>query len=392
MPNKHTLTLHFETFAFQRALLGWYKAARRDLPWRAKPGVAPDPYRVWLSEIMLQQTTVKAVIPYFERFLEKWPTADALGAAPRDELLAAWAGLGYYARARNLHACAKLVAQNGFPPDEAGLRLLPGVGAYTAAAIAAIAFEQPAAVVDGNVERVLSRLFAIEDPLPAAKPAIRELAACLTPRQSPGDYAQAMMDLGATICTPRTPSCLVCPVRGFCKAIGLDDPARFPLKAPKAIRPTRRGDSFVIVQNRKSQPAILLRRRVDKGLLGGMMEVPCTEWVIDEAVPDRGPPDGGDWKQAATVQHSFTHFHLEMRVYAAEHCAGMNAERIFGGQWAPLENCAAFGLPAVMKKAVAAGLEVLGMSGYSLGNAASKASSVISVERSARPSTKEGRK
>ena len=237
--------------------------------------------RVWLSEIMLQQTTVKAVAPYFGKFLARWPTVRALAAAPRDDVLAAWAGLGYYSRARNLHACAQVIAKNGFPPTEAGLRELPGVGAYTSAAIAAIAFDEPAAVVDGNVERVLSRVFALEIPLPAAKPFIRQLAATLTPDARPGDYAQAMMDLGATICTPRSPSCLVCPVRAFCAGVERGDAERFPLKAPKSERPVRRGTAYVIMSIRRGEPCIFLRQRPDKGLLGGMMEVPCSEWLAE---------------------------------------------------------------------------------------------------------------
>ena len=248
MPNKHIPPIQLVPADFQHALLNWYDAARRDLPWRARPGEKADPYKVWLSEIMLQQTTVKAVIPYFETFMARWPTAEALAAASRDEVLAAWAGLGYYSRARNLYACAQAVAREGFPASEAALRALPGVGAYTAAAIAAIAFDEPAAVVDGNVERVIARLFAVEQPLPAAKPAIRKLAAALTPSERPGDYAQAMMDLGATVCTPRSPSCLVCPARAFCTAAARGEAERFPVKSRKAERPVRRGDAFVIVR------------------------------------------------------------------------------------------------------------------------------------------------
>jgi A/G-specific adenine glycosylase len=252
MQNKHIPPIPIVPANFQRGLLNWYDGARRDLPWRARPDEKADPYKVWLSEIMLQQTTVKAVIPYFETFIARWPAAEALAAASRDEVLAAWAGLGYYSRARNLYACAQAVAGEGFPTNEAGLRALPGVGAYTAAAIAAIAFDEPATVVDGNVERVIARLFAVEQPLPAAKPAIRKLAATLTPLGRPGDYAQAMMDLGAVVCTPRTPSCLVCPVRSFCSAAARGDAERFPVKSPKAERPVRRGNAFVIVRKERS--------------------------------------------------------------------------------------------------------------------------------------------
>ncbi len=342
---------------FQRALLAWYDGARRDLSWRARPGEKPDPYKVWLSEIMLQQTTVKAVIPYFERFIERWPDAAALAAASRDEVLAAWAGLGYYSRARNLYACAQAVGTQGFPANEAALRALPGVGAYTAAAISAIAFDEPAVVVDGNVERVISRLFAVEKPLPAGKPAIRTLAASLTPSARPGDYAQAMMDLGATVCTPRAPSCLVCPIRGSCAAAARGDAERFPLKSPKTKRPVRRGDAFVIVRSHQGEPHILLRRRNDKGLLGGMMEAPCSEWVADG--PSPAPPADASWKEGRMVRHTFTHFHLEMRVLAAHHERVGSAAEALGGEWAPLAKLSAFALPAVMKKAVASGLEAL---------------------------------
>ncbi|MBJ7535635.1 A/G-specific adenine glycosylase [Rhodomicrobium vannielii ATCC 17100] len=377
MQKRHSARPAFAVESFQRALLRWYDTARRDLPWRAKPGDCADPYRVWLSEIMLQQTTVKAVIPYFEAFTRRWPTVDALAAASRDEVLAAWAGLGYYSRARNLHACAQALAEGGFPADEAGLRTLPGVGAYTSAAIAAIAFDLPAAVVDGNVERVLARVFAVETPLPAAKGELRKLAAELTPASRPGDYAQAMMDLGAGICSPRSPSCLVCPVRAFCAAAATGDAERFPLRAAKAARPTRRGEAFVIVRG----GCILLRRRADKGLLGGMMEVPTSDWVADGAVAARSKrgrpkgdaavmvatpradtsPAGAAWLPARTVQHTFTHFHLELRVLAADADTAPSAAAAFSGEWAALDNLAAFALPSVMKKAVASGLDALGL-------------------------------
>ena len=291
-----------------------------------------------------------------------------MAAASRDEVLAAWAGLGYCSRARNLYACAQAVARDGFPATEAALRALPGVGAYTAAAIAAIAFDEAATVVDGNVERVIARLFAVEQPLPSAKPAIRGMAAALTPSKRPGDYAQALMDLGATICTPRSPSCLVCPVRSFCTALDRGNAERFPARAAKAEKPVRRGDAFVIIRTKGGAPHILLRRRQDKGLLGGMMEVPCTEWKADATGPSafqepraRSLQPNGDWKEAQTVKHTFTHFHLEMRVLAADY-QGVRAEaETFGGEWAALANLSAFALPAVMKKAVEAGLEALGV-------------------------------
>jgi A/G-specific adenine glycosylase len=349
---------------------------------------------------MLQQTTVKAVIPYFEAFLARWPTVRALGGASRDEILAAWAGLGYYSRARNLHACAQRVARDGFPADETGLRQLPGVGAYTAAAIAAIVFGKPAAAVDGNVERVLVRLFTLSTPLPGAKPSIRALAARLVSHKRPGDYTQAMMDLGATICTPRSPLCPRCPVCPFCAAFRRGEPERFPIKAPKAPRPIRRGDAFVIVKETEGHPHILLRRRPENGLLGGMMEVPCTPWALDlerigatsvqpssrGGLSSRRDPeqhqcfrpgllrfarnDGerlanaarSNWAQAETVQHTFTHFHLEMRVFAAL-CAQLDNEaQTFDGEWAPISSLPRHALPSVMKKAIASGLEALGLS------------------------------
>jgi A/G-specific adenine glycosylase len=395
MLNNHTPPIHFAEENFQRALLVWYDGARRDLPWRAGPGDKSDPYRVWLSEIMLQQTTVKAVIPYFEKFTAKWPTVEALAAAQRDEVLAAWAGLGYYSRARNLYACAQEAARGGFPRTEAALRALPGIGVYTAAAIAAIAFGEPAAVVDGNVERVLARLFALETPLPAAKPAIRELAGRLTPTKRPGDYAQAMMDLGATICTPRSPSCSMCPVRLSCAGLSQGEAERFPIKKAKAEKPERRGDAFVLVRSSRSGPQILLRRRKDEGLLGGMMEVPSTEWADVRANGGApAPAMAGTWKEGRTIRHTFTHFHLELRVFSRPSRNGAEAEAL-GGEWAALANLSDFALPAVMKKAVASGLEALGIDAPAVQappKASSKALSVSTVERSARPSTRAGRK
>ncbi len=397
MPKKHGLALHFAPRDFQAKLLAWYDAFRRELPWRASPGVTPDPYRVWLSEIMLQQTTVKAVIPYFEAFLKRCPSAGALAAAPRDEVLAAWAGLGYYSRARNLHACAQAIAQGGFPRDEARLRQLPGIGAYTAAAIAAIAFDQPAAAVDGNVERVLSRVFALETPLPAAKPLIRGYAIQLVPRERPGDYAQAMMDLGATVCSPRAPACGSCPVKVFCSATVQGEPARFPARAAKSGRPIRRGDAFIIVRTFEDGPHVLLRRRPDKGLLGGMMEVPCYGWDLAAAPHNTDAPASARWIEAAPVKHTFTHFQLEMRVYAAAAVQGQEADdaRDFGGEWAALPGLPQYALPSIMRKAVAAGLEALGIDtpdAYAAGRAASSASKVAAVEPSARPSIRAGRK
>jgi A/G-specific adenine glycosylase len=359
MPNEHRPALTFAPADFQQALLRWYDGARRDLPWRAKPGETPDPYSVWLSEIMLQQTVVKAVTPYFEAFLARWPNADALAEAPLGDVMGAWAGLGYYSRARNLHACAKELARGGFPKTVAGLRELPGIGAYTAAAIAAIAFGQPAAAVDGNVERVIARLYVLAGPLPGAKPRIRALAQALVPRERPGDYAQAMMDLGATVCTPRSPSCGGCPVEGFCLASRAGAPERYPVKAPKAARPVRRGDAFVIVKGDGGDRHILLRRRPEKGLLGGMVEVPGTEWTA--IAGDRGAAVSACWIEAQTVRHTFTHFHLEMRVLAAGHAQVSREAQSFGGEWVHVDELPRAALPTVMKKAIAAGFEALGI-------------------------------
>ncbi len=362
MPNKHMPPVTFAQETFQKALLDWYDGARRDLPWRAKPGVRPDPYRVWLSEVMLQQTVVKAVIPYFEAFLERWPDAEALAGTPQADVMAAWAGLGYYSRARNLHACAKILAKGGFPRTEAELRELPGIGAYTAAAIAAIAFDLPAAAVDGNVERVIARLYALGEPLPGAKPRIRALAQALVPQKRPGDYAQAMMDLGATVCTPRSPSCGGCPVSGFCLAARVVQPERYPVKAPKPARPLRRGDAFVIVKGSGRDGHVLLRRRPEKGLLGGMMEVPCTEWALSTQ-EERSTAVSACWTPAETVRHTFTHFHLEMRVFAAGYAGAQREAQSFGGEWVHLDELPRAALPTVMKKAVAAGFEALGIAG-----------------------------
>src|ERR1700761_986284 len=274
--------------ASARDLLRWYARHRRRLPWRAEPGEVPDPYRVWLSEIMLQQTTVTAVIPYYERFVSRFPTVQALAEAPLDSVLSAWAGLGYYARARNLHACAVAVmARGGFPADLAGLQALPGIGGYTAAAIGAIAFGLPAVPVDGNVERVVSRVFAIEDALPAAKPLFRDAAVRLgadpAARARPSDFAQALFDLGAGICTPAAPGCAVCPWVQGCTARQMGIQASLPRKMAKKARPVRFGVHFWLTDPDRR---VLLRTRPAKGLLGGMTELPGTEW-------GGGDPGGG---------------------------------------------------------------------------------------------------
>ena len=260
------------------ALLAWYDRHQRRLPWRALPGQASDPYRVWLSEIMLQQTTVKAVGPYFEKFTARWPTVAALGSASLDDVLRMWAGLGYYSRARNLHACAVTVLREhggAFPDSEDGLRALPGIGPYTAAAIAAIAFGRQTMPVDGNIERVVSRLFAVEDPLPKAKPRIQALATTLLGASRGGDSAQALMDLGATICTPKKPACALCPLNDNCAARARGDQETFPRKAPKKTGTLRRGAGFVVTRGGE----LLVRTRAEKGLLGGMTEVPTSEWL-----------------------------------------------------------------------------------------------------------------
>jgi len=338
-------------------LLDWYDRHARRLPWRVGPaeravGERPDPYRVWLSEVMLQQTTVAAVKGYFEAFVTRWPTVKDLAEAPEAEVMKAWAGLGYYSRARNMKAAADRVAARGgrFPGTATELMELPGVGGYTAAAIAAIAFDEPATVVDGNVERVVARLFAIETPLPTAKDAIRAHQARLTPRERPGDYAQAMMDLGATICTPKRPACALCPIREDCRAVASGDPERYPVKAAKAERPTRRGIAFVAV---RSDGAILLRRRAPEGLLGGMTEVPGSDWPIKAGTGEGVPPLAGAWVAVpATVVHVFTHFRLELSVHRADFAEGVAAPE--GHWWSPPADVPGEALPSVMKKAIEA--------------------------------------
>jgi len=297
-------------------ILAWYDRHARVLPWRTPPGsdVRPDPYHVWLSEVMLQQTTVAVVRDYFRTITTRWPSVGALAAAPLEDVLAAWAGLGYYARARNLHRCAVAVAGAGgrFPETEAGLRTLPGIGPYTAAAIAAIAFGQRAAVLDGNVERVMARLHAETDPLPGVKERLRAHAAALTPARRPGDYAQAVMDLGATICTPRKPACGICPWRAPCRARAGGIAEELPARAPKAAKPVRFGAAYVALDG---AGRMLTKRRPPKGLLGGMLALPTTEWT--EAPADPAPPFAADWYEAGEVRHTFTHFHLRLTVHWA---------------------------------------------------------------------------
>ena len=340
-------------------LLAWYDRHRRKLPWRAPPGERADPYRVWLSEIMLQQTTVKAVGPYYARFLARWPDIRALAAAPLDDVLKAWAGLGYYARARNLHACARVVVERHggqIPASEDGLRDLPGIGAYTAAAIAAIAFDAPATPVDGNIERVIARLYAIDTPLPAAKPEISRLARGLTPPRRAGDFAQAMMDLGATICTPKTPACALCPWNESCAAYARGDAETFPRRVPKREGALRRGAAFVV---RRADGFVLLRTRPEKGLLGGMTEVPTTEWTkdFDESGALKGAPRFAakkllKWRRTAgVVRHVFTHFPLELTVYAADVPARTPAPK--ETRWIAIAELAGEALPSLMRKVLA---------------------------------------
>ena len=331
-----------------RDLLAWYDDHARDLPWRIPPGSAarPDPYRVWLSEVMLQQTTVAAVRGYFARFTERWPDVAALAAADEAEVMGEWAGLGYYARARNLLACARQVAaMGGFPDTRAVLQTLPGVGEYTSAAIAAIAFDRSETVVDGNVERVVARLFAVTDPLPGARKQLRERAARLTPDHRPGDFAQAMMDLGATICTPRKPSCLSCPLRAHCVAHAQGLAGELPRRQPRAARPHREGLVWVL---RSPAGDVLTERRPRSGLLGGMLGFPSTGWDGSTAPP----PADLVWQDAGSVSHVFTHFSTRLSVLVAT--AEANPQR---GTWTPAAEFAPDALPGLFRKvwAVAAG-------------------------------------
>lgn len=337
-----------------RRLLNWYDKHRRVLPWRALPGRTPNPYAVWLSEIMLQQTTVATVGPYFHKFMKLWPRVEDLAKANRDDVLAAWAGLGYYSRARNLHACAnKVVAQyNGkFPTTEAELRELPGIGPYTAAAIAAIAFDASANVVDGNVERVMARLFAVSAPLPAGKNRLRELAATLVPAKRAGDYAQALMDLGATVCTPRSPDCGACPLRRSCVAYAGGNPAQYPRRSAKKARPVRHAILFMLHDR---QGRIWMRQRPEKGLLAAMLEFPSSPWQeeavnLKQALASLGTklPPAPDWRLSQIeVRHVFTHFELRLAIATAP------AERKPAGLWLHAEEARKRALPSLMNKAL----------------------------------------
>ena len=383
-----------------QALLRWYDVNARTLPWRTPPGSAtrPDPYRVWLSEVMLQQTTVAAVAPRYERFLARWPNVEAMAAATLDDVLGEWAGLGYYARARNLHKCAQAVsARGGFPETEEALRALPGVGDYTASAIAAIAFDRPAVVMDANIERVASRLFAIETPLPKAKPELKAAIATIWPKKRSGDFAQCLMDLGATVCGPRAPKCLLCPLTEHCRARAKGIAEALPVKARKPEKPLRRGVAYALVNDRGE---VLFERRPEKGLLGGMLGLPGTAWAETSmedrrqpgagAAGTRGPspandaPNAGNaedgsrvrdfvaprddgglggfencrWRRAGTVTHTFTHFHLELDVMTAQAPKGFRAGP--DQQWLAPQTAR---LPTVMRKAVERAMAFAGMSG-----------------------------
>ncbi len=331
-------------------MLAWYDRRRRALPWRARPGARAEPYHVWLSEIMLQQTTTATVAPYFRAFLARWPRIEDLAAAALDDVLHAWQGLGYYARARNLHKCAQAVAGTyggRFPESEEALVRLPGIGVYTAAAISAIAFDRPATVVDGNVERVMARLYAVEAPLPGARSRLRALAEALTPARRPGDYAQAVMDLGATVCTPREPACDACPWSRACLARAQGTARELPRRAAKAQRPTRLGVAFWAV---RADGAVLLRRRAETGLLGGMMEVPSTPWreaAWSDAEAHACAPVEARWRRLpGTVHHTFTHFRLELGVLAAD------VDGDAAGVWCPPGRLGEHALPTLMKKVV----------------------------------------
>lgn len=334
------------------ALLAWYDRHRRALPWRALPGEAVDPYRVWLSEIMLQQTTVESVKPYFVKFLAAWPDVAALAAAEDQALLAAWAGLGYYARARNLMACARVVAKGHggkFPETEEGLRALPGIGAYTAAAIAAIAFGVPAVVIDGNIERVITRLAAISTPLPAAKAEIRAVLEPMVPPDRPGDFAQALMDLGSGVCTPRNPNCLLCPLQSACDAAKAGNPTDYPVKIKKKGKPVKLGTAYVVFD---TSGRILLGTRPEKGLLARMAEVPNSGWAEGEA-PASSPPLKAAWTALnAPVIHVFTHFELRMSVRIARMSTDQPAPE--GLRWVPMDRLDSEPLPTLFRKIIEA--------------------------------------
>ena len=343
-------------------LLVWYDKHHRSLPWRTSPadaalGVLPDPYHVWLSEIMLQQTTVGAVKDYFNAFIARWPAIEDLAAAEEEDILKAWAGLGYYSRARNLHKCASTIVETlhgHFPQTAAELKNLPGIGDYTSAAIAAIAFDEPVAVVDGNIERIIARLYHIDEALPAAKKPIKEKMASLTPKKRPGDFAQAMMDLGASLCSPKRPACALCPFSASCEAEAAGDMERYPLKAPKKEKPVRRGAAFLI---RRTDGALWLIKRPDKGLLASMSAVPTTNWFdkktgegFDPAAALAEAPEGLDFsKKVGQVTHTFTHFHLILDIYQApSDCS----QPTVNGWWSTPKDIIGEALPTIFRKVV----------------------------------------
>jgi len=357
-PNKKSANLKIKN-KLAAKLLKWYDKEQRELPWRAKPGQIPNPYHVWLSEIMLQQTVVKTVIPYFNKFITLWPELKDLASADDEDIRRAWAGLGYYTRAANLHKCAKVIHEDyegNFPIFAEELETLPGIGPYTAAAIAAIAFDETATPVDGNIERVVARQFAVTAPMPGAKSKLKALAKTLTPPRRAGDFAQAQMDLGATICTPKNPSCLLCPISSSCEGYHLGVEKDLPKRAPKKTKPTRYGSAFFAL---REDGAVLLHQRPPGGLLGNMQEIPTTQWTEDKEKAEnmlKSPPLKGEWWSVpGVVKHTFTHFHLELKVYRiipgeeAEFTLFADADRC---KWVHRDKLADEALPSVMKKII----------------------------------------
>lgn len=338
-------------------LLDWYDRNARSMPWRVSPaarakGVLPNPYHVWLSEVMLQQTQVATVNAYFAKFVRNWPQLSDLAAADTEDVMKAWAGLGYYSRARNLKQCAEaIIADHGgeFPRSSTDLKRLPGIGAYTSAAIAAIAFDEPVAVVDGNVERVVTRLLALDMPLRQAKPAIATAMRTMVPVERPGDFAQAMMDLGAILCTPRRPNCAVCPLAEPCLARKTGRQQDFPVKTAKREMPVRHGAAYVAIRD---DGAVYLQKRPDKGLLGGMSEIPTTGWTarLDGETGPEHAPFAGNWEKVGSIRHTFTHFHLRLEVWKAD---GVRPDRASRGWWSPPGALSTEALPTVLKKAIA---------------------------------------
>lgn len=336
-----------DSLFFARSLLRWYDRNHRHLPWRAESGMVPDPYYVWLSEIMLQQTMVATVVPYFYKFIKRWPQLEDLANAKHDDVLRMWAGLGYYRRAHLLHDCAQVVAVDYggvFPSNEEILLGLPGIGPYTSAAIAAIAFNKKANVVDGNVERIMARIFAVKEPLPAAKVILKEYAAILLPTRRYGDYAQGLMDLGATVCSPRSPKCDLCPWLDACKAYDEGRMEDYPVRPAKKAKPLRKGTAFVLLDQKGN---VLLRKRSEKGLLAGMMEVPSSQWTEKHSFSFDEAPVSADWHWCkGRIHHVFTHFDLEMRVAVAS----ILGSRKMSGTWVSPSIVAKEALPSVMRK------------------------------------------